>query len=98
MRYVVTEIAGDLKARRFSGGGSMLHGRHMAGLSVHVLDTAFNHRIVFTARTEDLPSGGNIAPRTGDERRADVRAAAATRCDLLNRLDEIARQAQGAVA
>ena len=60
-----------------------------------MLDTAFNRRVVFTARTEDLPSGGNIAPRTTAERNGLVRAAAATRCDLLNRL---AREAQGAVA
>ena len=65
--------------------------RHRAGLSVHVLDTAFNRRVVFTARTEDLPSGGNIAPLTSDERRTKVRAAAATRCEALNRLNEIAR-------
>lgn len=89
-RYVVTEIEGDLWPRG-SGGGSMDSERHRAGLSVHVLDVPFGRRIVFTARTEDLPSGGNIAPRTSEERRAEVRAAAATRCELLNRLDEIAR-------
>ena len=43
--------------------------RHASGMSAHVLDTAFNYRIVFTARTEDLASGGNIAPRTNAERR-----------------------------
>jgi len=96
MRYVVTEIEGDWMPRVY--GGKMDSARHGAGLSVHVLDVPYNRRVVFTARTEDLPSGGNITPRTNDERRAEVREAAATRCDLLNRLDEIARQAQGAVA
>jgi len=91
MRYVVTEIEGyaivlPLRMKNSTGGVR-------PGIACHVIDTAYNHRVVFHARTEDID--GNMSHA---ERRRTVRERAATRCDLLNRLDEIAREAQGAVA
>ena len=93
MRYVVTEMWGyNLTlpvCEKKSSGNSR------EGLAVQVLDTAWNHRVVFSAKSEDYVGGGG---RTRVTAFAHVRELAATRCDLLNRLDEIARQAQGAVA
>lgn len=93
MRYVVTEIEGYLQPSTSSAVRQ--------GLSVHVEDTAFNRRVVFTARTEDFNSNAlddDGMPMDREQRRALIRERAAVRCDLLNRLDEIAREAQGAVA
>lgn len=80
MRYYVTELEGHLAPRvGFSKGAT--------GLSTHVIDRAYNCRVVFTARTEDVTARGCPAV----EARERIRQAAQTRCDHLNRLDGIAR-------
>jgi hypothetical protein len=56
------------------------------GIECVVLDTACNHRQVASFTSESFNGYGDNAVM-----RAKAREAAATRCDLLNRLDEIGR-------
>lgn len=88
-RYVVRECEGYRITARIKR--LAYHAR--PGLECVVLDTAWNYRQVasFTSEVE-WPNLGWLAMR---ER---TREKAAARCDVLNRLDEIAREAQGAVA
>ncbi len=84
MRYVVTEIEGY--AIRLPMGER--NGSAKAGLSVQVVDTAWNHSVVAVFRSETGQSRWGVAGM-----REYAREQARTRCDLLNRLDEIARSA-----
>jgi hypothetical protein len=86
-RYVVRETEGWRIRFPIKQSGEV------PGIECVVLDTLYNHRQVASFTSESfLGSGDNSVMR------GMAREAAATRCDLLNRLDEIARQAQGAVA
>ena len=67
MRYVVTELEGYLNGGR--GGGANV------GLSCHVIDTAWNQRLIATYRTEDYPSGGHQWARLAVRDRATRHAA-----------------------
>ena len=82
MRYVVTEIEGY----RITPGRGTSHSKSSPGTAFAIIDTLWNHRIVAQFETE---RGAHI--RANQRPVAEVRAEAATRCDLLNRLDEIAR-------
>ena len=73
-RYVVTEIEGDLTPRPGSGP------HPPTGLSTHVLDTLYCHRIVETFRTEDFAT----VVATPWERREWVRGLARARAMELN--------------
>jgi hypothetical protein len=72
-RYIVTEIVGFME---FSSGG----GRANAGMSCHVLDTAWNHRLVATYRTESY----GRAPIPQNVKRGYVRSKAREHADRLN--------------
>ncbi len=71
MRYVVTELEGFNEFSR----GSSLH----PGLSCHVIDTAWNYRLVATYRTEDYGRGGRHWSK-----RLKVRERAAQHAERLN--------------
>ena len=66
-RFVVTELEGYTNTVRYPG------------LSVHVIDTAVNHRLVATYRTEDV--NGRIRR---DGMRAFVRESARAKAAELN--------------
>lgn len=78
-RYVVTEIEGYLNQAKPRGS-------QVPGLSVHVLDTAFCHRVVFTARTENVRQSRaeSYAGMTPWEARERVRGLARARALELN--------------
>lgn len=75
-RYIVREIEGWRTSES----------RGKPGIECVVLDTAWNHRRVASFTSEQFVSG--ISRRAMFAR---ARTESATRCDLLNRLDEIAR-------
>lgn len=70
-RYIVTELEGYGSIRNKSG-------QARTGLSCHVIDTAWNYRLVATYRTEDEGS------RLGDRRFARVREKARDHAERLN--------------
>lgn len=81
-RFVVTEIEGyqiTLPVRIMGGGKINL------GLSVQVVDTAWNHRVVFSARTEEA---GSRRYTSHDQARAKIRERARARCAALNAAHE----------
>ena len=88
-RYVVRETEGY----RIASPIRLLAFDALPGIECVVLDTAWNYRWVASFTSEQFRGNRSRALMF-----ARAREAAATRCDLLNRLDEIARQAQGAVA
>ena len=75
-RYVVTEIEGHL---------TPISGPMLFGLSCHVIDTVWNHRMVATFRTEDMRYRG----RTYDYKRILVREQSRRLADELNRAAEL---------
>jgi hypothetical protein len=80
-RYVVTEVEGwEIRPVIREQGP-------LPGLSVHVLDTAWNHRIVATYRSERVPGIQNL---TRGEKRAVIRERAERLAALLTALDEVA--------
>jgi hypothetical protein len=88
-RYVVRECEGY----RIAPTIKRLAYHALPGVECVVLDTAWNHRRVVSFSSEQY------GPKLGRARMiAAAREDAATRCDLLNALDEIGRGAQGAVA
>lgn len=74
-RFIVTELEGLLQPSR--GGGKK------PGLSCMVIDTAWNHRVAATFRSEEKNGG----PTTRDGARQKIREAAAARANELNALD-----------
>lgn len=74
-RFVVKELEGYPS----NSAGDM---RRPPGLSTHVLDTAWNHRIVGSFRSEDRGHGTSF--RGGWRGRVGARAAAAELCRRLN--------------
>lgn len=78
--FVVTEIEGWLTHE----GAAKISGRIPSGLSAHVIDTAVNHRVMATFRTEDLPHSNYNGGLTPWERRERVRGLARARALELN--------------
>lgn len=74
-RYIVTELEGWSEQ---PGRGKS----NLMGLSVHVLDTAWNHRLLRTWRTEDYHIGGKW---TKERVRETIPAKAHAYADALNR-------------
>ena len=72
-RFVVTEIEGH----RLPGVG---RNNMPVGLSTHVIDTAVNHRLIATYRSEEHGGNGDRAAR-----RQRVRDLARERANRLNR-------------
>jgi len=74
-RYIVTEVEGWMIRETIRVPGPL------PGLSVQVIDTHWNHRIVATLRTENVR--GNY--RTREQRREFIRTEAALMAARLNR-------------
>lgn len=72
-RYIVTELEGFME---FSSGG----GRANPGMSCHVLDTAWNYRLVASYRTESY--GRAAIPQY--VKRGYIRARAREHAERLN--------------
>lgn len=79
-RFVVTEISGFLN----HAGALTIRKSFPEGLSCHVVDTAYGHKVMATFRTENVRERKNYKQVSHDEKKRLVRQRSAARASELN--------------